>query len=610
MIIAGVLVMAALYFGRHILIPLALGLVLSFLLTPVVSLLEKIRLGRAPSVLMVLLLSLTLVGALSWGVAVQLVEIAANFSDYKSNVDVKMQSLHVSKDGNLSKAGNTFKELNRQLDTVSGQISPAQTSDKTSRPVHPIPVQVAPPPNNIFQDIRNLLGPLAGVVEMAVIVIIFTAFMLLKREDLRNRVIRLGGRGQFTRMTQALDDAARRLSRYLFMQFAVNAGYGIVFGGALYLIKVPHALLWGVLAAVLRFIPYVGTAAAAVLPIMMAIAVFPGWRPAGMAFAVFVALELVVSNFVEPVLYGAHTGISSLAILVAAVFWTTLWGPVGLILSTPLTVCLIVLGRYVPQLKFLEVVLGDEPVLTPAQRFYQRLLATDLEEARAIADAYLKDHSLESAYETIFIPALGLAEQDYQTDALDDGARRFMFRSTRALIDDLGNQAEEEALVAETSAEPKSRPLAKAEISIACIPARNGPDELVSMMVAQLLQQAGYQARQLRARTVEEAAAAVLQQQYTVVCVSSLAPFAIAQARALCRRLHLGNPGLKVVVGLWDIEGGREKAKERMGPSCVGTVCTKLSDALTEIRRWPESHVAGENAEAPGNSLDHLQAKA
>src|ERR1700722_16475236 len=265
-IIAFVLAIAALYFGRQVLIPLALGLVFSFVLTPFVSQLEKIRLGRVTSVFIVLALAFALVGALSWGVAGQLVEVMAHVSDYKSNLDEKIQSLHAEKDGNLSKATATVKELNKELSEVPGQIAANQPQNKepgSSRPVHPIPVQVAAPNSNFLQDLRSLLGPLAGVLETAVIVIIFTVFMLLKREDLRNRAIRLAGKGQLSLMTQALDDAGQRLSRYLLLQFVVNAGYGLLFGAGLYFIRIPHAFLWGVLAALLRFIPYIGTLAAA-----------------------------------------------------------------------------------------------------------------------------------------------------------------------------------------------------------------------------------------------------------------------------------------------------------------------------------------------------------
>jgi predicted PurR-regulated permease PerM len=594
-LIAVVLAIGALYFGRQLLIPVALGLVFSFLLTPFVTQLEKLRLGRVVAVFIVLAVSFAVVGNLSWRVAGQLVEVMAHLADYKYNLDAKINSLHAERDGNLSKATATVKELNKELGAVPAQLAANQTRNKepgSSAPVRPIPVQVAVPPSNILQDLRALLGPLAGVLETAVIVIIFTVFMLLKREDLRNRAIRLAGHGQLSVMTQALDDAGHRLSRYLLLQFVVNAGYGLLFGTGLYFIGVPHAFLWGVLAALLRFVPYIGTLAAAAFPILMSLAVFPGWRQAGMAFGVFVVLEVLISNFVEPVLYGVHTGISSLAILVAAIFWTSLWGPVGLILSTPLTVCLVVLGRYVPQLSFLEIVLGDEPVLTPGQRFYQRLLATDQEEAREIAVGHLKDNSLESVYEEILIPALRLAEQDYHVNGLDDDIRRFILRSTKELIEELGDQAESGLLpenLAGTGARPDESVASAAHKHIVCVPSRTGADDLVVLILSQLLRQAGYEVRQTKAEPEEEMLALVAKDDYCIVCISSLLPFAIAQTRILCRRLQASGAGVQVIVGLWDFEGGTEKARERLGSGCSGMVTTTLSETLSQIQKIGEA---------------------
>ncbi len=608
-LIAFVLAIAALYFGRELFIPLALAFVLSFLLTPIVSLLEKIRIGRVASVLTVLILSFVLVGSMTWGVARQLVEIMVQLPDYKANLDEKIKLLHASNSGRFSKATANVQELNKELSAVPGQIASArqETEQKTSRPSRPIPVQVAQPPSNLVQDLRALLGPLAGPLETAAIVIIFTLFMLAKREDLRNRAIRLAGHGQLNLMTQALDDAGRRLSRYLILQFAVNACYGAVFGLVLYFIGIPHALLWGVFAGMLRFVPYVGTLLAVALPVALALAVFPGWHHAGLVFLVFVVMEVTVANFIEPFLYGSHTGISSLAILVAAVFWATVWGPVGLILSTPLTVCLIVLGRHVPQLDFLEVLLGDEPVLLPEQCFYQRLLAMDQEEARSIAETYLKENSLESLYESIILPSLKLAEHDHQTEGLNDTARRFIFRNIRELIEDLGDQYTQDrdtasAQDAEDHADRQPPPsdVALSKANAACIPANSGADELVTMMLVQLLQQSGVPARQFRAELTDAAWAELSQGEYAAVCISSISPFAVGEARSLCRRLRSGVSSLPVVIGLWSFESNR--ARQRLGPACSGLVSTTLSDALAQIRQLAEPTAPAETLAEPSDA--------
>jgi predicted PurR-regulated permease PerM len=597
-LIAFVLAIAALYFGRELFIPLALALVFSFLLTPLVSLLEKVRLGRVASVFTVLILAFALAGAVTWQVARQLVEIMVQLPDYKANLDEKIRLLHASNTGNLSKATATVQELNKELAAVPGQISSAKAQDgesRTTHPVHPIPVQVAQPPTNLVQDLRALLGPLAGPTETAAIVIIFTLFMLVRREDLRNRAIRLAGRGRLNVMTQALDDAGRRLSRYLLLQCLVNATYGAVFGFALYLIGIPHALLWGVFAAVFRFVPYVGTLIAVALPVALGLAVFPGWHHAGLTFLVFVVLELTVSNFIEPLLYGAHTGISSLAILVTTVFWASIWGPVGLILSTPLTVCLIVLGRHVPQLRFLEVLLGDEPVLLPEQCFYQRLLATDQDEARAIAEAHLKENSLESLYDSIILPALKLAEHDNRSDAFDEDVRMRIFRNVKELIEDLGDQYAENH---DTDAEDRvyrglSRTdAARSKANIACIAASNGADELVTTMLVQLLRQSGIRARELRGESAEAILAKVTQGDCGIVCVSSISPFAVGEARSLCRRLRAHLPSLQTVMGLWSFESNT--ARQRLGPACAGPVSTTLSDAIAQIRRFEDPGIAAE----------------
>ena len=442
-LVAVVAVIAGLYFGRQVLIPLALAVVLAFLLTPFVGWLEKCRLGRVPSVFAVLMLVFAFTGLGGWLVTGQLMNIIDQFPDYQLNIHEKMQSLRAHHGNRLTNATKTVADLSKELTAASESAADKNTAKRSGGA--PIPVRVAQSPTNAPQYLRTVVGPLTGVFETTAIVVVFTMFMLVKREDLRNRLIRLAGQGQLTVVTQALDDACRRLSRYLFLQFLVNAAYGAMFAGGIYLIGIPHALLWGVLACLLRFIPYVGTAIAAGVPTLMAFAIFPGWRQAILVVALFVILELVISNVIEPWLYGAHTGISSLAILVAAVFWAVLWGPIGLILSTPLTVCLILMGRYVPQLSFLEVLLGDEPVLPVEAHFYQRLLALDPDEAALIAENYLKEKPIGSFYDTVLIPALAMAEQDRHLNTLDATTADFISQSTRDLIEELGERPLETA---------------------------------------------------------------------------------------------------------------------------------------------------------------------
>ena len=285
------------------------------------------------------------------------------------------------------------------------------------------------PPANFFQELRDLLGPLAGSIETAGLVIIFVTFMLINWEDLRSRLIRLGGQGRLSVVTQAMEEASQGLSRYLLLQFLVNSCYGCIFGTALYFIGVPHALLWGALATSLRFVPYIGVWIACAFPVAMSVAVFPGWKHALFVFAIFAALEVITANAVEPWLYGSHAGITPFAILVAAVFWATLWGPVGLVLSVPLTLCLILVGRYVPQMSFLEVLLGDAPPLKPEENYYQRLLATDQDEATELAHSYLEGKSLQNVYESS--SGAGLAISGRRSAHRSDRRSRRGFRRSK-----------------------------------------------------------------------------------------------------------------------------------------------------------------------------------
>jgi len=581
---------ALLYFGRQIFIPLALALVLSFLLTPLVAAIQKIHLGRVPAVLIVLLFCFAVTVTVGWGVSSQILEITSHLRDYKTNIEEKIQSLHARKNAPIMQATATVQELNKELAAAPAVTAEAaKNRDQGAHTARPIPVQVTTPPSNFLQDLRTVMGPLAGSLETAALVIVFAGFMLVNREDLRNRMIRLGGQGQLNVVTQALEEASDRLSRYLLLQFLVNCSYGCLFGVGLYLIGLPHALLWGALAALLRFVPYVGTWIATAFPVTMALAVFPGWKQAVITLALFALLELTVANVIEPWLYGSHTGISSLAILVAAVFWASLWGPVGLILSTPLTLCLILVGRYVPKMSFLEILLGDAPALNPDELFYQRLLAMDQDEATNIAEAHLHDKGLTSLYDSVLIPALRLAEEDRHTDALSERTVEFISQSTRELIEDLGDRSAAQKSQPDDSIE-NAQDSRLARINVICIPTRDEADELVAMMLAQLLRQAGCAgARYLTLDTAEHMLDRVKEGAPSVVCVSALPPFAVGLARSLCRRLGTRFPNLNVVVGLWGFSGGIAKAQERIGPGCTDAVCTSLSEAIQQVRGFAGS---------------------
>lgn len=588
LVIAIGITIALLYFGREIFVPVALAFVLSFILTPLVSWLQKLHTGRVAAVLIVMGLCLTMTVVVGWKAASQLVEITTHLGDYRTNIERKIHALRSHKNGPIVQATNTVQQINQQLSAPDQK----NQNGSASRPSRPIPVQVTQPAANFFEEMRSLLGPLAGSIETAGLVIIFMAFMLINWEDLRNRVIRLGGEGRLSVVTQAMEEASQGLSRYLLLQFLVNSCYGCIFGTCLYFIRVPHALLWGALATTLRFVPYIGVWIACGFPVAMSIAVFPGWKQALLVFAVFAALELVTANAVEPWLYGSHAGITPFAILVAAVFWATLWGPVGLILSVPLTLCLILVGRYVPQMNFLEVLLGDAPPLKPEEHYYQRLLAMDQDEASNLAQSYLEGKSLQNVYESLLIPALRLAEEDRHTGVIDDRAADFIAQSTRELIEDLAERQITEpksSLIENYANNPKL-----AEAHVICIPARDQADELVGAMLSQLLQKAGAKkVRALPIGTVESMLADIQQGQFAIACVSALPPFAVGQARSLCKRLHADFPDLAIVVGLWGFAGGVPKAQERIGPAYTDAVCTNFSEAFFQIQRLMEGKGSG-----------------
>jgi predicted PurR-regulated permease PerM len=480
----------------------------------------------------------------------------------------------------LGKAAATVNDLSRELSATSETAEDRKLGRNAGK--QPIAVQVAAPPRDAAEYVGDVAGPLTGILETAGIVVIFTLFILMRREDLRNRLLRLAGSDQLNVMTEALDEASQRLGRYLLLQFVVNAGYGLLFGLGVYLIGIPHPLLWGVFGTLLRFVPYIGTPVAALFPMGMALAVFPGWSQVGLTFALFLLLELTIANLIEPWLYGSHTGVSSFAILVAAIFWGMLWGPVGLILSTPLTVCLILMGRYIPQLNFLEILLGDEPVLSPQAHYYQRLLALDDGEARDIADKYLKQNPIASLYDSVLIPALSLAEKDRHMNVLDETRTKFIHQSTRELVEELYE-------VCQNATSPDSDDLsAIAETTrfasgqrIVCVPARNEADEIVGTMVMQLLRRAGYEADALPIAAVSTMLEQVEQLHPEIICVSALPPFAAMQAKSLCKQLRQRCPDVRILLGLWEFPGGAAKAQQRVGLSCADMIGTSLAQVVS-----------------------------
>jgi predicted PurR-regulated permease PerM len=588
---------ATLYFAREIFIPFAFALILTFLLTPAVAFLQKLRIGRVVSVLVTVLVSIAVTGGISWVIANQLVDVATQLPLYRENIRAKVESLHTPVKGQLGQAAESLKELVREVTgpdaTSTGAALPPSLAPRRNlkqpsgppAPASPVAVRMVEAPTSGWTQLRDLGMPVLVPLGLAGIVVIFTVFMLLKREDLRNRLLRLVGLGQLNVMTQALDDAATRVSRYMLLQFLVNAGFGALFGFGLYLIGVPNLVLWGALAAILRIVPYVGTLAAATLPIALSLAVFDGWLKPLLVFLLVTGLELIIANFVEPWLYGAHVGISSLALLVTAVFWTVLWGPAGLILSTPLTVCVVVLGRYVPQLSFLHILLGDEPVLELEAQIYQRLLAMDQQEAHTIVDQFLKGRPLIELYDSVLIPALSMAEQDRHKGAIDAAREEFLFLSINEMIAEFS-----EYQPADSSAEEDTAPIPDDADHfsgrIVCLPAHDQADEITAAMLAQLLEQKGFPVLSFSSAgsSPNEWLAAIDARPSDVVCISALPPYAFAPARVMCKQIRERFPKLKIVVCVWGFSGDTQKAKARFERTQPHRLSTSLAEAVAHVQ--------------------------
>ena len=544
----GLLVAAAvLYLARDVLIPLALAILLSFLLAPVVRRLEQWRLGRVLATLAAVAIAFSAIAGIGWVATQQALSLAAKLPEYRENISKKVRAVRAPQEGTLGKAAEAIKDL-------ESEAAPAAA---------PLPVTETPP--SAFAALAEWVGPFVKPVGTALAVVVFTILMLLNRENMRERLIGLIGARRINVTTQALGEASDRVSRYLYMQLVVNACFGIPFGIALSFIGIPNAMLWGLLATLLRFVPYAGVWIAVALPTILAFAIFDGWSAVAWTLGVFLVLELILVNVIEPWLYGRSAGLSAIAIIAAAMFWTWLWGPVGLLLAVPLTVCIAVMGRYIPEMGWLNVLLGVEPVLTPEARFYQRLIALDQEEAATLAEDYAQEHGVGALYDAILIPALSLAESDRHQGALDPARERFVFETTRQII----GQIETEK--AGQSASPH----------VCIIPAHDEADELAGAMLARLLPGSQlFSSESLAAETLER----VGEGPCSVICICAVPPHAASHAAYLARRLKQRFPKVRIVVALCTSEG-IDKVKQRLLGAGVDEVATRLGDARAYARQ-------------------------
>jgi len=586
-LISILIVVAVIYFARTVFIPLSLALLLAFMLGPLVIRLRHWGWGRAPSALCVVFLFFIILGIIGTVMTSQLTELAHKLPDYEHNTHQKLASIR-------SSGGGFINRITRVMRNFTDELTPAPptpTKDQATGE-RPVPVEIRRSPFSPMEAIQKVLGSVLSIVLTAGIVIVFVVFMLIEREDLRDRLIRLAGAKRVNVTTQLLDDAAHRVSRYLLAQLVVNVSYGILAGTALYFIGVPNPLLWGMVAALFRYVPYLGIWIAAIMPAAVAFAVEPGWMKVPIIFGVYFGIDLLMYNFAEPLLYGSSTGVSPLAILVAAVFWTWLWGPVGLLLATPLTVCVVVIGRHVPNFGFLQVLLSDEPGLAPDTRFYQRMLAMDLEEATEIAEEFIKGKSLEELYDAMIIPALSLAEEDRHRGKLDETRQQFIFQNTRILVEDIAERADDlivrkgslkARLSAKSNGTREKRPAPITGAQVVCIPARDQADELAAFMLAQLLNKRGIAARALPSGVLAaESLQRVGQEQARIACVSAVPPFGYMHARYLCRRLRAQFQDLKLV-GAILTERDPQELTQRQPPIAADQVASSLKQGMNLV---------------------------
>ncbi len=609
-------VVAMLYVGREIFIPIAIAILVSFVLSPPILLLRRWGLGRVISVLTVVFAALVIAFSVSAVLTRQVSELAVDLPLYQATINAKLDDLRDAAADNalFAKVSAALKKLGEinphrlapssapaPLDQPKNQLTKGQESER------PIPVEVHQPEPGPFAIVQTIAGTALSPLETTFIVVVFVIFILLQREDLRNRFIRLAGSSDLQRTTLAMNDAAGRLSRFFLFQTLVNACFGVIIAVGLYFIGVPSPILWGIVAFLLRFVPYIGPFIAAGFPVALAAAIDPGWGIALETLALFLIVEPIIGQGVEPWLYGHNTGISPIAVVISATFWTWLWGTVGLVLSTPLTVCLVVLGRHVERLAFLDVIFGDAPPLTPVENFYQRMLAGDASEVVDQAERFLKTNSLIDYYDEVALPALLMAQVDLRRGVLDEPRQRRIKETIDEVIEDLSDHVDQppaaapapEPFALETSGGPSlptfapslspslaaivaapvpdlPRASRESEMPILCIAGRSFLDEAAATLFAQILEKHGMGAKVGPAGALTAGRISSLSAEgVRLVCLSYFdADLSTAGARFAVRRLRRRLGEVKILAGFW-----------QSGPGQVSELCDATRKRISVRRR-------------------------
>jgi len=600
-IVTAVVSIAALYYGRTVLVPIVVAMVLTILLSPLATQLEKWHLGRRLPALLVWIAAVVVILLVGWLVVHQAVNLAAELPAYSATISKKIESIRGARKSGLGKAASTITSLGRELSNAI-QASAGEQPNRSatneagaSQQTKPVPVRVVGQQSGFtFQALKSAVGPILVPLLKAVMVFVVTAFMLFRREDIQERLFTLAGLSRIHVTKQVFAEATDRVVRYLWLLSTVNFSLGALFGTSLYFLGVPNAFLWGVLTGLLRFVPYIGSTIGAAMPIFLSFAIFGSWTKPLIALGVFLCLEGVTAYAVEPVLYARRTGVSSLAILIAAIFWAALWGPVGLLLSVPLTVCIVAVGRYIPELEFLSILFGDQAGIPNDVQLYQALAAGRVEEAQQLVDEYLKEKPIQMLYDSVFMPVLVLTEQDKVSGWQETQRCDRLFGALRAIIEELtirytrsiGIATHPEITSSETLPYRHSEtPTAR----VACIPIRDEGDEIACLMLGHLLKIAGYNSHEIALGTQREMLDELGEHEANIVCLSALPPFGISSIRRLYKRLRIRFPHCSVGICLWRFRSDAEAMSSLLELAESGLILTSFADATVRIQQFVDS---------------------
>jgi len=574
---AGVIVVGALHFARGLFLPLALAALLSLLLLPMVHFVQRLGGHRLFSILGVVLTFSLVLGAIAWVTVRQGAGLVRHLPEYRGRVLAKAEA--------LGPVGRALAEGQKALEELGSEVAaPEREKSSVTR------VEMVPPPPKFFDVVGPALIPVFQSLGTTFFVLILVIFFLIYHVDLRDRLIHLVGDTRVNLTTQTLMEAVQSVSRYLFLLTVVNAVFGALVTLGLVALGLPNALLWGLLAALLRFVPYVGTWVAALMPFLLSVAVFDGWGPALAILSIWIVLEFVIANVVEPWVYGAHTGLSPLAVILAAFFWTWIWGGTGLLLAIPLTVSLVVVGKNIPRFEFLQTLLGSEAPLEPKVQLYHRLLARDQPETDELVDGFQAQKTPPEVYDRLLLPALTLVENDRYRGLLEQEREELIVKQLKDIVEDLGERFEEEGRLPAAGAAPASA------ARIVCLPSAHPADSVALQMLTQLLAGKGWRLELASEQaTAGQKVDAVGTSGDVVVVLSSVSPSSLMQVRYLYKRIRRERPAVPIVIGLWGAEREPAALKARSASDENLRIVKSLGEAADQVRQFAQTVVPGHN---------------